>query len=58
MLNVIFFPILYLQGTEDISSVHNRVRVWIAGIILGVNCSDLNLLSHVKKTKKILPTVE
>lgn len=57
MLNAIFFPVLYLQGAEDISSIYNPVRMLITGIILAVNCSDLNLLSCVKKTEKMLPAV-
>lgn len=57
MLNAIFFAILYLQGAEDVSSICNHVRMQIAEILLGVNCSDLNLLSHVKKAKQMLPAV-
>lgn len=39
------------------SSICNHVRMQIAEILLGVNCSDLNLLSHVKKAKQMLPAV-
>lgn len=37
VLNAIFFPIFCLQEAADISSVHNRISMLIAGVILGVN---------------------
>lgn len=51
------FPILYFQGAKAIRSMSNCVRMLIAGIILGISYSDLNLLSCVKKTKEMLPAV-